>query len=221
MQRMRPKLTGTLFADVEIGQIIGVGRRCAVFTARRQDQALVLKVYHQQAVARHANRTSASLARYECERNAALRRVPGLAPHVAMPIGYWSSPRGEFFLQQRVAGETLGSFLRSSSACNRDRLLSELQAILDRAHGAALSDLDLHPGNLLVQRRGDGSGRPILFDFNKIPYHQQPPNRLCAWLVRLGWIGPRSRDRRLWRRLARQRGDERAATLGAFHESVG
>ena len=146
---------------------------------------------------------------------------PGLAPYVAAPVGYWSSPLEDFFVQQRVCGDTLGSFLRGCSARNRERFLSELRTILDRANDAGLYDLDLHPGNLLVQRQADGSGRPILFDFNKVPYHQQPPNRLCRWLVAMGLIGPRSRDRRLWRRLARLPADENVGNPAAACQRVG
>jgi len=104
----RPALAGTRFADVELDEVVGFGRRCVAFSARRHGQALVLKSYHPQAVARHADRAGGSLARYECERNAALHRIAVLAPYVAAPIGYWSSPGEEFFLQQRVCGETLG-----------------------------------------------------------------------------------------------------------------
>ena len=220
-QAARPTLAGTRFADVALDEVVGVGRRCIAFSARRHDQALVLKSYHQWAVARHADRAGGSLARYECERNEALRRVAGLAKYVAAPVGYWSSPREEFFVQQRVCGETLGSFLRGCSARNRERLLSELRTILDCAHGVGLYDLDLHSGNVLVQRRADGSGRPILFDFNKVPYHQQPPNRLYGWLVTLGLIGPRSRDQRLWRRLARLPADESVGNPAAAFQRVG
>ena len=219
-QPARPALASTQFADVELGEVVGVGRRCVAFSARRHDQALVLKSYHPQAVDRHADRAGGSIARYECERNAALHRIPGLTTYIAAPIGYWSSPREEFFVQQRVCGETLASFLRGCSARYRERLLSELRNILERAHDAGLYDLDLHPGNLLVQRRADGSGRPILFDFNKVPYHQQPPNRLYGWLVALGLIGPCSRDERLWRRLARLRGGESVGIPGAACERV-
>jgi hypothetical protein len=216
-----PTLAGTRFADVELDEIVGVGRRCVAYSARRHDQALVLKSYHPQATARHAVRTGGSLARYEYERNAALHRIPGLASSIAAPVAYWSSPREEFFLQQRVAGETLDSFLRNCSARHHERLLSELRTVLDCAHGVGLYDLDLHPGNVLVQRRTDGSGRPLLFDFNKVPYHQQPPNRLCGWLVALGLLGPRSRDRRLWRRLARLRGNDSVRNPAAACEPLG
>jgi hypothetical protein len=220
-QPARPTLAGTRFADVELDEVVGVGRRCIAFSARRHDQALILKSYHRRAVARHTERAGGSLARYECERNAALHRVAGLAAYVAAPVGYWSSPREEFFVQQRICGESLASFLRGCSTRNRERLLSELRNILDCAHGAGLYDLDLHPGNVLVQRRVDGSGRPILFDFNKVPYHQQPPNRLSGWLVALGLIGPRSRDRRLWRRLTRLPGDASVGNPTAACQRVG
>jgi hypothetical protein len=220
-QAARPALAATQFADVELAEVVGIGRRCVAFSARRHDQALVLKSYHPQAVARHADRVGGSLARYECERNAVLHCIARLTPYIAAPIGYWSAPREEFFLQKRVSGESLDSFLRSCSGYAREHFLSELRTILDCAHGAGLYDLDLHPGNVLVQRRADGSGHPMLFDFNKVPYHQRPPNRLCRWLVAMGLIGPRSRDWRLWRRLARLRGDNSVGTPATACEPPG
>lgn len=201
----RPDLRGSVFANVVVSDVVGRGRRCVAFAARSDNRDLILKLYHPRAAAKHAHRLGGSLAQYECERNAAFRAIPELAPYVAAPIGYSSAPRAELFLQERVFGEPLIRFLRASSAPCRDQLLAKLRSILECAHQAELFDLDLHPLNIIVNRHPDGTGRPILFDFSKVPYHVWPPNALFGIFVKLGLIGRRSRDYRHWRRLNRIR----------------
>lgn len=198
-----PDLRGTDFADIVICGIVGRGRRCVAFAARRGNRDLVLKVYQPQAAIRHAHRCGGSIARYEYERNAAFHRVPTLARFIAAPIGFSSTPRAEMFLQERVFGEHLSAFMRTCSATCRDKLLAEVLTILEGAHRAGLFDLDLHPSNIVVKRDTDGNGRPMLFDFNKVPYHVRPPNALFGLLVKLGLIGRRARDHRHWKRLSR------------------
>lgn len=116
-------LRGTPFADVAVSGIVGEGRRCVAFAARSCGRDLVLKAYHPRAAARHARRCGISIARYEFERNAAFHRVPRLAAHVAAPIGFLSSPGAELFLQERVFGVSLKSFLRDCSEECRGALL--------------------------------------------------------------------------------------------------
>jgi hypothetical protein len=73
---------------------------------------------------------------------------------------------------------------------------AELLRIVSTAHDASFYDLDLHPKNILVQRRTDGLPGVVLFDFNKIPFHEWPPNVVVRHLVALGYIKPESRDLR-------------------------
>lgn len=201
----RPDLRGSDFANLVISDVVGRGRRCVAFAARSGNRDLILKAYYPRAAAKHAHRCGGSLAQYECERNSAFRGVPDLAPYIAAPIGFSSSPRAELFLQERVFGEPLISFLRACSATCRDKLLAELRTILVCSHRAGLFDLDLHPSNIIVNREPDGTARPVLFDFNKVPCHVRPPNALFGLFVKLGLIGRRSRDHRHWKRLNRLR----------------
>jgi hypothetical protein len=53
----------------------------------------------------------------------------------------------------------------------------------------------------LIRRGRTGEPNVMLFDFNKIPFHEYPPNALACCLLRLGWIGAKSRDFRLLRAL--------------------
>lgn len=198
-----PERPGPDSAELVISEILGQGRRCVAFAARSYGRDLVLKVYHPRAATRHAHRCGGSIARYECERNAMFHGVPALAPFIAAPIGFLSSPRAELFLQERVSGKPLISFLRTCSTTCREKLLADLRTILECSHQAGLFDLDLHPSNIIVKRQADGTARPTLFDFNKVPYHVRPPNVIFGLLVKLGLIGCRSRDHRYWARLSR------------------
>lgn len=196
-------LRTTPFTDIHVSGVVGAGRRCIAFAAAYGSRQVVLKIYHQQAVAKHVRREGYSLARYEYERNVALRDVAELTPHIADPIACFSSPCCELFIQERVLGEPLDVFLRTCSATARAFALGELRLIVERAHEAGIFDLDLHPRNVLVRRGARGLVQPVLFDFNKMPYHVQPPNPLAALLLKLRCITPASRDLRYLRHLSR------------------
>ncbi|MGH8131543.1 MAG: hypothetical protein ACRES3_11880 [Steroidobacteraceae bacterium] len=194
---------GGEFADVVISDVIGRGRRCVAFSARKGNRDLVVKLYHPRAIARHARQCGGSLAQFEFERNKVFHHVPEFTALSAAPIGFVSASRAELFLQERVFGEPLRSFLRTSSAACRDRLIAELRTVLEHANQAGLFDLDLHPSNIIVKRSRDGTARPMLFDFNKVPYHVRPPKGLSGWCVSLGLIGRRSQDHRHLKRFGR------------------
>lgn len=195
-------LRTTPFTDIQVSGVVGAGRRCIAFAAAYGGRQVVLKVYRPQAVAKHARRLGCSLARYEYERNVALRGVAKLAPHIPDPIACFSSSRCELFIQERVLGQPLDAFLRTCSATARAFVLGEIRLIVERAHEAGIFDLDLHPRNVLVRRSARGTVQPVLFDFNKTPYHVQPPNPLATLLLKLGCITPASRDLRYLRRLS-------------------
>lgn len=97
-----------------------------------------------------------------------------------------------------MPGVSLGTFMATASEAARRAIRVDLRHIVSAAHAASVYDLDLHPTNIIVRTRSDGFPQAVLFDFNKIPSHEWPPNPLARWLVGIGWIGPESRD---WRRL--------------------
>src|SRR5688500_16961528 len=116
-------LSDTPFADLVLSEIVGEGRSCIAFAASNGGHCdLVLKVYHPTAIAKHARRCGSSIARYEYERNAALHRVAGVGAFIAAPVGFVSSPGAELFLQERICGAPLVSYLRTSSAHRRAAL---------------------------------------------------------------------------------------------------
>lgn len=194
---------GDRFADVAVSDVIGQGRRCVAFSAREGGRELVVKHYHRRAIARHARHCGGSIAQYEYERNLVFHRAPEFAAFSAAPLGFLSSPRAELFLQERVFGEPLRAFLRECAAACRDRLIAELQSVLVRANQAGLFDLDLHPSNIIVKQMRDGSVRPMLFDFNKVPYHVRPPKGLSGWCAHLGLIGRSAHDHHHLKRFSR------------------
>lgn len=195
---------GDAFTDLVISDVIGRGRRCTAFAARAGGRELVVKSYYPRAMARHARHGGGgSLAAYEYERNLTFRRIPGFSAFSAAPIGFRSSPRTELFVQERVFGEPLTSYMRRCTAERRDALIVELQSVLERANQAGLFDLDLHPSNIIVKLTHDGAAHPVLFDFNKVPYHLRPPTALSGWRAILGILRRRSHDREHLRRFSR------------------
>lgn len=204
LSRCDRDLSGTPFDNLTLFDTIGEGSRCVAFAADRdRRENLVLKVYRPAAIAKHALLYDASIARYEYGRNVALYRVTELRPFIAAPIAFYSMPPVELFLQERVAGESVTSYLRTSSARSCLAILADLRRILRRAHSVGVFNLDLQPCNIIVKLSSDGIARPMLFDFNKMPYHVRPPNAAVSLLLRAGVFGPQSRDYRYWKRLCR------------------
>lgn len=196
-----PQLAGTRYADAKILDEIGGGRRCRAFRVRQGERDLVLKHYSTRGLVRHRRYSTESLANYEFRRNLTLYRIPSLAPYVARPVGFVSDGSLQLFMQEFVAGMPLRIFCATGAAQDVAVLIDELVRIVARAHSNDFYDLDLHLDNVLVVRSATGAARPVLFDFNKLPYDVAPPNALFGCLVNLGCIDRRSRDFRHLRKM--------------------
>lgn len=186
---------------------IGRGRRCIVWRAKHDGRDVVIKRFADAAIAKHAARHTAPLARFEFERNQALRNISALRDHIARPLGFIADAMTHLLIQEFIDGTPLHRFAATANAEERKRVGMELEGIVNAAHTAGIYDLDLHPLNVLIGRDANQSPRVMLFDFNKIPYHEWPPNPIARWLIGRGWIGPESRDRRGLRAIWRVLGD--------------
>jgi hypothetical protein len=204
-------LSSTVFTDLMWLGRIGSGCRCVVFEGRRRNERIVIKVYRQAAIEKHLRRIGGSIAQYEYARNVACYSIPHLKHFVAKPVGVIALPGAEVFLQEHVHGEDLESYCEAATPAARRAVLATIEMIVARAHDAGLFDLDLQPNNIIVTQGLQGEPHPVLFDFNKVPYHLQPPNALAAASVRFGLSGPQSRDLRYLRRLKRNLGNDRIA----------
>lgn len=191
-----PDLLRGSFPGVVVVGIAGRGRRCLAVAVRGGGRDLVVKLYHPRALARHALQYGGSLAKFEFERNAAFRGFPGFAEFSARPVGFLVMPRVEAFVQERIFGQPLIEFLRKASAPCRRRVVLDLRSLHERSEMAGVLDLDLHPSNILVRRSADGLARPVLFDFNKVPYRARRPHGVIDWCRNHGLLGFRSDDRR-------------------------
>lgn len=175
---------------------LGAGRRCVAWLAWWGTRLVVVKRFAGAAVAKHSARHGTPLALFEYRRNRALHGIAPLARHVAEPLAWVATDAHQLLLQAYVDGEPLDRFAPAASREERGRICDDLARVVAGAHAAGVFDLDLHPRNVLVRRSRDGTPSAVLFDFNKIPYHEWPPNALARWLVGRRWIRPESRDRR-------------------------
>jgi hypothetical protein len=141
------------------------------------------------------------LARFELNRNRRLYAAPALRKNIVRPIGAIDRGGQQILIQDVVRGETLFEFSATAHERDRHRIYGQLVRIVTAAHDASIFDLDIHSGNILIARGRTGEPNVMLFDFNKIPFHEWPPNAVVRCLVRLGWLGPGSRDFRLLRTL--------------------
>ena len=182
---------------------IGRGRRCTAWRANRSGHDFVVKLYSDRAIARHAARYALPIARFEYERNLSLFTMRGLRGKIAEPLGFVSRGVRQVFLQEFVTGVPLVSFAASANGSERLRVNAALVNIVRTAHEHAIFDLDLHPSNVLVMRSVSGLPDPVLFDFNKIPYHEWPPNAVVRAFVAFGCIKRESRDIRGLRTIRR------------------
>jgi len=180
---------------------LGAGRRCTVWQAQRGAEQVALKFFTSRAIAKHAMRHDEPLARFELNRNQRLYAAPALRKNIVRPIGAIDRGGQQILMQDVVRGETLSEFSATAHERDRHRIYRQLVRIVTAAHNASIFDLDIHSGNILITRGRTGEPNVMLFDFNKIPFHEWPPNAVVRCLVRLGWLGPASRDLRLLRTL--------------------
>lgn len=188
-------LKGTDLEGVEVLGRIGEGARSVVWAARWRGRKAALKAYRPGAVERHARRHDRPLAEFEHARSATFHAVPGLARHVAEPLGRVVGERGQALLQERVDGVLFAEWVEGAGEAARRELYETVRSIVEDAHRAGHHDVDLHPWNVLVTEDPDGRPRPVLFDFNALPLHARRGNPV-GLLLRAGLLPRRRRDRR-------------------------
>jgi hypothetical protein len=183
-------------ADVEIRERLGEGLSCVVYDAVWKGRPVAAKLYKASAVDRHHAVTGTEIAEYEYERNAALRAAPGVEPYVAEPLAFLSTAGVSMFLQERLDGELYYDYYVRLEGRVDPSLLETLQRVVAAGNEAGLYDLDVHAGNTMLVSDAQGDSlRPVLFDFNAIPFFDKPPNPFAWAAFRLGVIGRDWRDR--------------------------
>lgn len=189
----------TAIGDVRLTGRLGEGVTCVVHRGEWHGREVTVKLYKAAAVEWHARRHRQELAEYEYRRNKQFHEAPGLARYVARPLAYLSSGPVSVLVQERLDGILYHRYHRDRNGEVPDSLLEHVRRIIDLAHQAGLYDVDLHARNIMVVSE-DGEPIPKLFDFNYIPFHVRPRNPFVAFLLKTGWLGPRSRDLRKLRK---------------------
>jgi ubiquinone/menaquinone biosynthesis C-methylase UbiE len=197
------KLKDTPYADVQIVDKLGEGKRSVVYRARWQGRDVGLKVYKPAAIANHARKHPLPLAEFEHRRNKAFFEARGMSRFVAEPLGFLVQPGFQMSLQECVDGEVYYFAQRDGADFISPRFMEDLATVVSLSHEARLYDIDLHAMNVMVDRR---EGTPKLFDFNQIPFTERPQNPFVGLALKLGLLGRESRD---LRKLARFQNYER------------
>ena len=200
---VRMALRPTGLSELQFVSPLGSGRRCTVWRAKCGSDLVAVKLFSSEAIAKHASRHREPLARFEFNRNRRLYAVPGLRSNIVRPLRVFDLGSRQMLMQDVICGHTLTEFSTVASGRDRRQVYAQLEQIVTAAHDVSIFDLDLHRDNILITRSRTGHPNVMLFDFNKIPFHEHPPNALAGILVRLGLIGPRSRGLRLLRLLGR------------------
>jgi ubiquinone/menaquinone biosynthesis C-methylase UbiE/tRNA A-37 threonylcarbamoyl transferase component Bud32 len=211
------KLKGTEYADLQVVDKLGEGKRSLVYRARWRGRELGLKVYKPAAIANHARKHRLPLAEFEYRRNKAFFEARGLAQYVAEPVGFVVEPGFQMLLQECVDGEVYYFAQREHADFISPRFMEDLAKLVALSHEAQLYDIDLHAMNVMVDRQ---KGTPKLFDFNQIPFTERPQNPFVGLALKLGLLGRESRD---LRKLARFQNYDRVERklLKFYEESAG
>ena len=197
------KLKDTPYADLELTNKLGEGKRSVVYRARWRGREVGVKVYKPAAIARHARKHALPLAEFEHRRNRAFFDARGMSKYVAEPLGFVVEPGFQMSLQECLDGEVYYFAQREHAEFISPRFMEDLAELVSLSHEAKLYDIDLHAMNVMVDRR---AGIPKLFDFNQIPFTERPQNPFVGLALKLGLLGKESRD---LRKLARFNNFER------------
>jgi ubiquinone/menaquinone biosynthesis C-methylase UbiE len=192
-ESLRSRLKETKYADLEVTDKLGEGKRSVVYRARWRGRDVSVKVYKPAAIAGHARKHKLPLAEFEHRRNKAFFEAQGMAKYVAEPLGFVVEPGFQMSLQECLDGEVYYFAQREHAAIISPRFMEDLAELVKLSHAAKLYDIDLHAMNVMVERRGGG---PKLFDFNQIPFTERPQNPLIGFALKLGLLGKESRDLR-------------------------
>ncbi len=187
------KLAGTQYADLEVTEKLGEGKRSLVYRARWRGRDVGLKVYKPAAIANHARKHRLPLAEFEHRRNKAFFDARGLSKYIAEPLGFVVEPGFQMSLQECLDGEVYYFAQRDHADFISPRFMQDLAELVSLSHEAQLYDIDLHAMNVMVDRRAGG---PKLFDFNQIPFTERPQNPFVGLALKLGLLGRGSRDLR-------------------------
>ncbi|MBC8025048.1 MAG: methyltransferase domain-containing protein [Steroidobacteraceae bacterium] len=190
---LKIKLQGSEYADLEIKDKLGEGKRSVVYRARWRGRDIGLKVYKPAAIARHSRKHKLPLAEFEHRRNRAFFDARGLSKYVAEPIGFVVEPGFQMSLQECLDGEVYYFAHRDHAAFISPKFMDDLAELVNLSHAAELYDIDLHAMNVMVDRHAGG---PKLFDFNQIPFTERPQNPFVGLALKLGLLGRGSRDLR-------------------------
>ena len=192
-ESLKLRLKDTHYADVEVTDKLGEGKRSVVYRAHWRGREVSVKVYKPAAIARHARKHKLPLAEFEHRRNKAFFEAPGMARFVAEPLGFIVEPGFQMSLQECLDGEVYYFAKRERAPFISPRFIDDLAELVRLSHEAGLYDIDLHAMNVMVDRQ---TGGPKLFDFNQIPFTERPQNPLVGLALKLGLLGKGSRDLR-------------------------
>jgi hypothetical protein len=192
-ESLKVKLKDTKYADLEITDKLGEGKRSVVYRARWQGRDVGVKVYKPAAIARHARKHQLPLAEFEHRRNKAFHEARGMARYVAEPLGFVVEPGFQMSLQECLEGEVYYFAQREQARFISPRFMDDLAELVSLSHEARLYDIDLHAMNVMVDRKAGG---PKLFDFNQIPFTERPQNPFVGLALKLGLLDKTSRDLR-------------------------
>jgi hypothetical protein len=186
----------TLPESIEIGPVIGEGKRSVTLQGVFDGESVVLKVYRRQHVHKYQQRHGLNIAEFEYQRNLAFYSVDALREFAAKPIKITGVDDGYslVFIQELIEGVTLTE-LAGQLGGVPDETLRAGELIVRAAEAAGLHDIDLTYPNILVRKTGDG-WMPAIYDFNLLPQHLYPPNPVLAIAYRSGLRRKSHRDYR-------------------------
>ena len=215
-ESLTKRLKGTDYADLQVTDKLGEGKRSVVYRGRWRGRDVGIKVYKPAAIASHARKHKRPLAEFEYRRNKAFFEARGLAKYVAEPLGFVVEPGFQMSVQELVNGEVYYFAQRDRADFISPRFMDDLADLVNLSHEARLYDIDLHAMNVMVDRE---KGTPKLFDFNQIPFTERPQNPFIGLALKLGLLGKGSRD---LRKLARFTNYDRVERkLLKFYEESG
>ena len=182
------KLEGTQYADLEVTEKLGEGKRSMVYRANWRGREVGLKVYKPAAIANHARKHKLPLAEFEHRRNKAFFEARGMSKYVAEPLGSSSSPGFQMSLQECLDGEVYYFAQRDHADFISPRFMDDLAELVNLSHEAQLYDIDLHAMNVMVDRQ---AGAPEAVRLQPDPVHRAAAESLHRARAQAGVVRAR------------------------------
>jgi len=169
-----------LLPEIEVGELLGEGKRSHVYQAQFEGQDAVLKLYKKKYADKYRERYGVCIAEFEFKRNQSFYEHPHLRRYTVKPLAVFpgDGTNQSAFIQGLAPGRPMLEVMAELGFLPEETFQAGLDLVA-HARRAGIHDLDINDGNVNVHKTDEG-WLPVIYDFNIMPQYLFPTNPFIA-----------------------------------------